>query len=240
VLLPTLATLAVAAAAVPLWTSPATGQPAPAQSAPSQGGFAREIDNPYFPLTPGTTNIYTGARDGKTALEIFEVTHLTKKILGVQTRVVHDRLFLNNSLAEDTLDWFAQDRAGTVWYFGEATRTLDPAGHVISTDGSFQAGVGGARQGIFMPAHPRVGATYQQEFFTGHAEDRFTILSLSATVKVPAGRFTKAMLTNEFTPLEPDVRSAKNYVRGIGTVREFDTRGGNEHLDLVAVVHGDD
>jgi hypothetical protein len=136
------------------------------------------------------------------------------------------------------VDRYAQDVSGTVWYFGEATKVLDPNGNVVTTEGSFEAGVDGALQGVCMPAKPVVGATYQQEFYAGHAEDRATVLSLNKTVTIPAGTFTHAMLTAEFTPLEPNVRGGKNYARGIGTIREFDLKGGTEHLELVTVLHG--
>lgn len=199
--------------------------------------FAKKIDNPYFPLIPGTTSTYSGKKDKKNAVDIVEVTNNTKKILGVACREVHDRLYLNGALAEETLDWYAQDRAGTVWYFGEATRTLNPAGRVVSTEESFRAGVNGARPGIMMPAHPTVGATYQQEYYKGHAEDHFKVMSMSANVTVPAGSYKDTLLTNEWTPLEPGALSGKNYARGVGTIREFDIRGGDEHLELVTIRH---
>jgi hypothetical protein len=241
-LLATAAVLAVAVSTVPTTTAAASEtapvKPPPAANAPNPKNFVPNIDNPYFPLVPGNTNVYTGQKDGKSAVVIFEVTHKTKKILGVTTRVIHDRLFLDGVLEEDTLDWYAQDISGTVWYFGEATKVLDPQGNVVTTEGSFEAGVDGALQGVFMPAKPVVGATYQQEFYAGHAEDRATILSLNKTVTIPAGTFTHVMLTKEFTPLEPAVRGGKLYARGIGNIREFDLAGGNEHLELLTVLHG--
>jgi hypothetical protein len=227
------ATVVAVAAASP--GAAAAGQPDRDGSRPDPSEFTLDIDNPYFPLPPGRVAIYSGSEEDKAALEIFEVTRETKQILGVPCRVVHDRVYVEGKLAEDTWDWYAQDRAGTVWYFGEATKTLDRAGHVISTEGSFEAGVDGARQGIFMPAHPVVGATYQQEYYKGHAEDRFKVTDMSASVTVPAASSENAMLTSEWTPLEPDVRGAKEYVRGVGTVHEFDTKGSSDHYELMAV-----
>jgi hypothetical protein len=225
--------IATAAAALATTTSHASGQASHATEPSSV-----KIDNPYFPLVPGTTNIYTGIKDGQKAMEFFEVTGKTKKILGVTTRVVRDRLYLGGFLFEDTVDWFAQDKAGTVWYYGEATRTLDHSGHVVSTEGSFLAGVNGARQGIFMPARLVIGTEYQQEFAKGHAEDHFKIINLSAKVTVPAGTFKNTLLTHEWTPLEPTVLSEKNFAKGIGTVNEHDTKGSDEHLELLTVLHG--
>jgi hypothetical protein len=230
--------VAVAATVVAASAARASGQAQLRLGPSDQTGFVQKIDNPYFPLAPGTTDVYTGSKDRKKALEFFEVTNKTKMILGVACTTIHDRLYLDGFLAEDTWDWYAQDRAGTVWYFGEATKELDPAGHVISTEGSFQAGLNGARQGIFMPARPVAGTTYQQEFYKGHAEDHFKILNLSSSVTVPAGTFQKTLLTSEWTPLEPAVLSEKNFARGIGTVAERDIKGSNEHLELAAVLHG--
>jgi len=183
------------------------------------------VDNPWFPLTAGTTYVYKGVKDGKRAKDVFTVTRKTKRIQGVTTRVVRDRLYLNGKLAEKTTDWYAQSRRGDVLYYGEATRALDKHGRLTDTAGSWQAGRHGARAGTFMPAHPKVGRAYQQEFYKGHAEDHFRILSKD-------GPFMK---TNEWTPLEPGVVDAKYYVRGVGTVREQAVKGGDEHLDLVSV-----
>lgn len=202
---------------------------------PPPSAFVARVDNPYFPLTPGTTLVYKGSSDGRHARDQFSVLGRTTVIAGVRCTVVHDRLFLDGRLAEDTYDWYAQDRHGTVWYFGEATSELDERGDVVSTEGSWKAGVDGARPGIFMPATPHVGARYQQEFAAGQAEDRFAITSLHARVRVPYGTFRHALRTKEWTPLEPGVVSEKYYVRGIGTVREADVRGGDEQLDLVRV-----
>jgi hypothetical protein len=191
-------------------------------------GGPNKVDNPWFPLKPGTTYVYKGVKDGKRAKDVFAVTHRTKKIQGVTTTVVHDRLYLNGKLAEKTTDWYAQNKRGDVIYYGEATRALDRHGRLTDTEGSWQAGVDGARAGIFMPAHPKVGRAYQQEFYKGHAEDHFRIRSKARSF----------MRTKEWTPLEPGVIDTKYYVRGVGTVREASVKGGDEHLDLVSIREG--
>jgi hypothetical protein len=200
--------------------------------------FVRNVDNRWFPLTPGTTYTYRGVKDGKRAKDVFAVTHETKKILGVTTTVIHDRLFLDGKLAEDTIDWYAQNKQGDVVYFGESTKALDSKGRLTDTEGSWKAGVDGAQAGIFMPAKPKVGQTFQQEFYKGHAEDHFRILSKRARVKVPAVSSHRAMKTKEWTPLEPGVIDNKYYVRGVGTVREAAAKGGDEHLELVSFKRG--
>ncbi len=206
-------------------------------AAPASGQrFDAHVDNPWFPLAPGTTYVYEGSKDGKAARDVYAVTHRTKRIDGARCVVVHDRLYLRGRLAERTTDYYAQDRRGTVWYFGEDTAELDMHGRVTSTEGTWHAGVDGARAGIYMPAHPRVGERHRQEFYRGHAEDRFQVVSSSADVDVPYGSFTRALRTKEWTPLEPGVLDAKFYVRGIGQVAERTVRGGSERAVLVSVI----
>ncbi|HEY6069231.1 MAG TPA: hypothetical protein VIU81_11120, partial [Gaiellaceae bacterium] len=135
---------------------------------------------------------------------------------------------------ERTTDWYAQDRRGNVWYFGEATAKLDRNGRVTSTEGSWQAGVDGARAGIYMPGQLRVGQSGLQEFYKGHAEDHFRVLRLSASVRVPFITTNHALLTEEWTPLEPAVLDHKYYVRGIGMVKEASVKGPRETGLLVA------
>jgi hypothetical protein len=216
----------------------ASGSPAPAPVPPSPSGFVARVDNPWFPLHPGTTDVYRGVKDGKPSRDVFAVTSRTKKIQGVRCTVVSDRLYLRGRLSEQTQDWYAQDRLGNVWYFGEATAELNPDGSIRSTEGSWQSGVDGARAGILMPAHPHRGQTGLQESYEGHAEDHFRVLSLSAHVHTPGASSGRALLTREWTPLEPGVVDHKLYVRGIGTVLEQTVEGGDERNELVSIRHG--
>lgn len=213
----------------------APGSPAAPSHPPGPTGFAARVDNPWFPLRPDTTYIYRGIKDGQPSRDVFTVTAATKTIQGVRCTVVHDRLYLRGRLRERTEDWYAQDRAGNVWYFGEATAELGPNGSVRSTEGSWQSGVDGARAGIFMPAHPHLGQSGRQEHYEGHAEDRFRVLSLAADVHTPAASSSQALLTREWTPLEPGVVDHKLYVKGIGTVLEQAVKGDDERNSLVAV-----
>jgi hypothetical protein len=204
---------------------------------PSQDGFVSRVDNPWFPLRPGTTDLYRGVKDGQPSRDVLTVTARTKVIQGVRCTVVRDRLYLRGRLEERTQDWYAQDRAGNVWYFGEATAELNPGGGVKTTEGSWQSGVDGARAGIFMPAHPHRGQSGLQEFYKGHAQDHFRVLGLDAHVRTPGASSDAALLTREWTPLEPGVVDHKLYVRGIGTVLEQTVRGGDERNTLVSVQH---
>jgi hypothetical protein len=208
--------------------------PAPPPPLPPGNQFVRTVDNPWFPLKPGTVLVYKGEDEGTPARDVFKVTHATKLIEGVRATVVFDRVFEKGRLVERTHDYYAQDRTGNVWYLGEDTATLKPNGKVDSRDGTFRAGRNGARAGIFMPAHPRVGDGGWQEYYAGHAQDRYVVRSLHVKVRTPAARSTHAILTQETTPIEPGVLDHKIYVRGIGTVREQTVKGGNERYQLVS------
>jgi hypothetical protein len=197
--------------------------------------FVGTIDNPWFPLIPGTVLTYRGIKDGEVADETFTVTTKTKVVAGVTCVDVHDELKLGGDLAETTDGWYVQDRDGNVWYFGEATQELE-GGKVVNTEGSWEGGVDGAEPGIYMPAHPTVGQSAIQEFYAGQAEDHFVVLVTNTKVKVPLGSFSGVLLTAEWTPLEPDVLSEKFYVRGTGEVREVDVAGGDEKLELTKIV----
>jgi hypothetical protein len=207
------------------------------ESHPTTPTFVQGVDNPWFPLEPGTTFVYTGAKDGERGRDLVTVTNRTRRIRGVDCVAVADRLYAGGHLAERTTDWYAQDARGNVWYFGEATAELDEQGRVTSREGSWFAGVRGARAGIFMPAHPKVGASFRQEYYKGHAEDHFEVLSLAANVITPYSASPRALLTKEWTPLEPDTLDHKLYIRGAGLVREETIKGGDELWVLDDVRH---
>jgi hypothetical protein len=195
-----------------------------AASCSSGGGdkYAADVDNAWFPLSPGTTYTYRGVKDGRQAREVLTVTDRTKKVDGGRARVLDDRLYLDGELAERTTDWYAQDDDGNVWYLGEETAELED-GKVVSTEGSWETGVDGAEAGIYMPADPKVGDSFRQEYYKGHAEDHFRVVSLKGDM----------LVTREWTPLEPDVVDFKTYKRGVGTVKERSADGA-ERLRLVS------
>jgi hypothetical protein len=211
----------------------ATSAPATTAARPPSD-FARAVDNPWFPLRPGAVFVYRGVKDGKPSRDVVRVTGSVRLIQSVRCTAVSDRLYVGGLLAERTTDWYAQDRAGTVWYFGEATEELDRSGRVKSREGSWLAGRDGARAGVFMPAHPKIGQIFRQEYLKGHAEDHFAILSLRASVSTPAVTSKRALLTKEWTPIEPGVLDHKLYVRGVGLVDERTVKGGDERNTLVS------
>jgi hypothetical protein len=203
---------------------------------PGPAHFVGAVDNPWFPLRPGTTYIYRGTQEGDPVRDTVRVLRRTRRIQGIRCTAVRDQVYVRGQLAERTTDYYAQDDRGTVWYFGERTEELDASGHVTSTEGSWRSGLHGARAGIFMPAHPRVGRTFQQELLRGHAEDRFTITSRRALVATPYVATGRGLRTREFSPLEPGIFDAKLYVYGIGNVAEQSLTGPNEALQLVEVL----
>ena len=158
------------------------------------------------------------------------VTHQTKKVMGVECVVVDDRAWEDGKLIEKTYDWFAQDKEGSVWYFGEDTKEYEN-GKVVSTKGSWEAGVDGAKPGIIMQADPKVGQSYHQEYYKGEAEDMAKVQSLNASVRVPYGSFDRVLVTREWTPLQPVFYEKKYYVRGVGPL------GNPADLGLVDVKH---
>lgn len=186
------------------------------------------IDNPYYSLIPGTTFHYQSETETNDVI----VTHQTKQILGITATVVHDQVFLDGELTEDTFDWFAQDNEGTIWYLGEDSREFEN-GQVVSTEGSWEAGVDGAKPGIIMQADPQIGQRYYEEFYIGHAEDEAIIVSLNASAVVPFGEFAGCLETDEFTRLEPGAGEHKFYCPGIGLVLEAASDG--ERNELVGI-----
>lgn len=184
--------------------------------------------NPFFPLVAGSQWVYRSPSETVT----IDVLGKVERIEGVPCIVVHDVVKHNGRTAEDTIDWFAQNVDGSVWYCGEQTGELE-GGRVVDVTGSWRAGVEEARPGIIMQAVPRVGNTYRQEFALGDAEDAARILSITGSATVPAASCSKTCLvTREFTPLEPELREDKYYAPNIGLVLSVD-RATGERLELI-------
>jgi hypothetical protein len=200
--------------------------------------FVARVDNPWFPLKPGSRWRYRGIDEDGHFSDVVHVTHRTKTIQGVKATVVHDVVLRRGKPREVTSDWYAQDHAGNVWYFGENTRELNRHGHVTSREGSFRAGRDGARPGVLFPGAPRVGQKARQEYYKGHAEDQFKVLDLDARVSTAYISTRHAVRTKETSPLEPGVIDNKYYVRGVGDVIEVTVKGPKERLHLVSFRRG--
>jgi hypothetical protein len=198
--------------------------------------FSADITNPYFPMKPGRRWTYREVEPDGTVQEVVMIaTSDTKKLAnGVTARVVRDTVTLDGAIIEDTLDWYAQDSKGNVWYMGEDTAEFED-GTITSREGAWEAGVDGALPGIAMPANPTEGMTYRQEYYKGHAEDRAEVLSNDEMVESEYGQFDNAVLTKDLVPLEPDVEELKFYVKDVGMVLALKVSGGSGREALVSV-----
>lgn len=190
--------------------------------------FAAKIDHPYWPMRPGSRWVY---REGPQRV-VVTVTNRRKLVEGIEATVVHDVVTEDGELVEDTWDWYGQDDDGNLWYLGEQTKELEH-GRVVTTKGSWQAGVDGAEAGIVLPAKPEVGQAYRQEYLEGEAEDEARILSVDEQAEVPFGSFAHVLMTKDFTRLEPDLVEHKFYARGVGPVLTVTVSGGSDREELV-------
>lgn len=198
--------------------------------------FTTKIDNPYWPMRPGTRWTYRET-DGQGAVQkvVVVVTHQTEKIAnGVTARVVRDTVTEDGAITEDTRDWYAQDRQGNIWYLGEDTAEFED-GKITTRGGSFEAGVDGALPGIIIPADPDPGMQYRQEYYAGEAEDNGAVLSTNEMAEVPSGQFKDALLTKDTNALEPDVLEYKLYAEGVGPVLVLGVSGGAGREELLTM-----
>jgi hypothetical protein len=205
-------------AAPPLASAPAMRPQIMPLPAPSH--FQRPVTSRYFPLSPGMTWVYRGFGSEGGDRDVVTVLSRTKQIAGIRATVVSDIVHNHGRLIERTFDWYAQDDRGRVWYLGENTKAYG-GGHV-STAGSWETGVHGARPGVVMFKHPRLELRYWQEFLRGKAEDQGQVLDLATRVGVPAGHFRDARMTEDTSPVEPNVVEFKFYAPGVGVVAEID------------------
>jgi len=232
------ATRALAAAALAAAAFPATaaaGLPRGSEHVVlDPADFSTRITNPWWPMRPGSRWVYreTDASGGRQR-DVVTVTHRTRRMAnGVTARVVRDVATENGELVESTEDHYAQDRRGNVWYLGEDTAEYEH-GKVVSREGSFEAGRDGAEAGVIMPARPRAGLRYRQEYFKGHAEDRARVVSLREQAGVPYGHFRHVLMTREDNPLEPRALEFKFFARGVGPVLAVSVSGGSDREELV-------
>jgi hypothetical protein len=196
--------------------------------------FVARVDNQLWPLQPGTAFHYEGTRGTTPQKDDEVVTHQTKVILGIRCTVVRDTVSEHGRPVERTLDFYAQDKHGNVWYLGEDSYELEHGRFVKASD-SWRSGVDGAKPGIIMPAHPARGDSYRQEYYPpAQALDQAHVLGFRGPVEVPYGTFKRSLVTSEFSPLEPQTEE-KYYVRGVGEVLERVVKGHHEEFRLVSV-----
>ena len=196
--------------------------------------FTTKIDNPYWPMKPGTRWVYRETdAEGTRQKVLVSVTDRTKRIAnGIVARVVRDVVTEKGQFVEVTDDWYAQDKRGNIWYLGEDTTEYEN-GKPVSKAGSFEAGVDGAQAGVIMPAHPRPGLAYRQEYYKGQAEDKARIVSLREQAEVPAGHYRRVLMTRDWNPLDKKVLEFKFYARGVGPVLAVSVSGGSDREELI-------
>jgi hypothetical protein len=194
--------------------------------------FVDRVDNPFFPMAPGTRWVYREFDIEASQRVVVTVLSRTKDISGIQATVVHDVVSEHGELIENTFDWYAQDSCGNVWYLGENTKEYEN-GEVVTTAGSWEHGVDGAMAGVVMPADPQVGLAYRQEYYAGEAEDAAEVMSLDEQAQVPFGHFRDVLLTKDFTPLHRRILEYKMYARGIGPVLVMGVSGGSDREELL-------
>ena len=230
--------------ATPTASSSATGSDLPQGSEPvtlDPAEFTTKIDNPYWPMSPGSKWVYSETdTQGTHEKVVVQVTNKTKTIAnGIDARVIRDTATENGQPVEVTDDWYAQDSAGNIWYLGEATAEYKN-GKVTSTAGSFEAGVDGAQAGIAMPANPEPGMAYRQEYLKGVAEDKGAVVTVGEEqVEVPFGHFnTDILMTRDLVPLEPKVQELKFYAPDVGPLLSVHTDGAGGRAELVSYTPG--
>jgi hypothetical protein len=194
--------------------------------------FVEGIDNPYLPLTPGSRWVYEGEDDGEAERVEVEVLDETREIEGITATVVRDTVYVDGELAEDTFDWYAQDKDGNVWYLGEDTHEYED-GVAVNAAGAWEYGKDGALPGIVMLAQPQAGDAYRQEFYRGEAEDMGEVLEVGATQEIGLGAYEDVLVTEDWTPLEPEVVEEKSYAPGVGLIREVKTAGREGEIELI-------
>jgi len=204
-----------------------------------------QIDNPYWPLIAGTSFVYAAESDEGCAIEKLTVTSATKSDFrgayrDIVAHVIDERSWLSEDcdgdyvLQEATLDWYAQDNAGNIWYFGEDTKSYDDDEECPDTGGSWQAGKDGAQPGVVMLAQPRVGDAYQQELFEDEAEDNARVLRLNARVDIDSGTFAGCLKTKEWSPLEHGSIEHKYYCpSGGGLMLVNELKGGTLRVEFI-------
>lgn len=203
--------------------------------------FTTNIDNPYWPMKPGSKWVYRESDTAGTKEKVVvEVTGKIKKIAnGVEARVIRDTVSEDGVPVEITDDWYAQDKAGNIWYLGEYVSNYRN-GKVTDHGGSFEAGVKGAEAGIAMPANPKPGMSYRQEYFKGEAEDKAAVITVGEEhVEVPFGFYDKdVLMTRDLVPTEPNVQELKFYAPGVGPLLSVHTDGAGGRGELVTYKRG--
>ena len=202
--------------------------------------FSAKINNRQWPMIVGSRWVYRvlDYSDGSVNRDVIKATKRTKMIAdGIKARVIRDVVRHHGKPVEKTRDWYAQDnKCGNLWYFGE--HTVEYVHGHPRDNGSWEAGVDGNMPGVALPGKPTVGLSYREEYSKGVAEDQSRVLALDGQARVPAGHFKPALMTEDFSPIEPNVSEIKFYAKGSGqAVLAVDVSGGSDMEQLVKYTH---
>jgi hypothetical protein len=167
-------------------------------------------------------------------INVIATTETKKLANGITARVVRDTARSKGQLVEDTIDWYAQDKAGNVWYMGEQTAEYEN-GKVSSRAGSWEAGKDGAMPGIMLPAQPQDGQKYRQEYKKGEAEDNGEVIATDALVQVTTGRYKSSIVTMDTSNVEKTAVEYKFYAPAVGPLLALDVSGGASREELVKI-----
>ena len=192
--------------------------------------FVPRIDNPYLPFIPGSKWVYEARlEDGTVERNEIEVLQETRDVNGVAATIVHDVVYVEGQLVEETYDWHAQDQEGNVWYLGEEVDNYEN-GALVDHAGSWEWGKDGALPGVMMWADPaaHLNEEYYQEYYAGEAEDKGQVLSAAESVAVPFGEFENVVKTYDSSAIDPDLQEEKFYASGVGLIREVNRVTGEE------------
>ena len=216
--------------------APTTTMPGEYAPVIDSSNFVSGVTNPYYSLKPGTTHVYLGVEDGEAIHVEDYVTNITRTILGVKTTQVRNRDIIKGKIAEETTDWYAQDKDGNVWYFGEDVKEFQN-GVVTSTRGSWEAGVNGAKPGILIEGDPKIGDTFRQEYYKGEAEDMAQVAGIGLNATTKLGNYSNVILVKEWSQFEPGKFFWKYYAKGAGRILEIVNGTGTGRIELTEIKH---
>jgi hypothetical protein len=203
--------------------------PEPARQGIDPADYTAKVDHPLVPLASVRNTEFKGREEGTRTGVVTRVLERTGRVAGVEVAIVDVREFEDGELVEHTEDYYAQDRDGNVWYFGERVDDVED-GKVVGHEGQWLAGTDGAKPGLFMPAKPKLGQRFEQERAPGVAEDRSKVAALDVEAGTAAGSFDGCIKTEDFAPLDKRTE-LKTYCPGVGLIRE---QAPKTILDLVS------
>jgi hypothetical protein len=182
--------------------------------------FSSTGRNPFFILEPNYQLVLAGVDAGEEARVTITVLNETREVNGTETRVVEERETLGGEIVEISRNFFAIcEETNSIFYFGEEVDDYEN-GRLVAHEGAWLAGEDANRAGIIMPGSILLGARYYQEIAPNVALDRAEIVDMGEAIQTPAGDFADTLITQETTPLEPDVVELKYYAAGIGLIQE--------------------